>query len=159
MGDSMVIAENGEVQINGNLTVSGSLMANLITAHEIQTEKLTANEIHVATDSANIPQIASDSSQPIIAESGFGDLATSSAELTSNATAGTATLPAHKTELVIKNNKITPNSMIYLTPVGSTKNQVLYVKNKIISQSDSYFTIALDNYLDQDIQINWWIIN
>jgi len=154
MGDTLVIAENGEVQINGNLAVSGSLFANLITAGEIQTQKLTATEIN-----SDQVKIATDSAQVIIADSGFAALATSSANLTSNATAGTATLPAGKTELIINNNKITANSMVYITPVGSTKNQVLYIKEKVVSESESYFTIALDNALDQSIDINWWIIN
>ncbi|MDD4410220.1 MAG: tail fiber domain-containing protein [Candidatus Shapirobacteria bacterium] len=154
MGDTLVIAENGEVEITGNLKVSGSLMANLITADEIQTKKLTSEEL--ISDKL---KISTDSAQTIIAESGFGAIATSSSQLTSNATAGTATLPAGKTEIIISNNKITPNSMVYLTPVGSTKNQVPYVKSKVVSESESSFTIALDNYLDQDIIINWWIIN
>ncbi|MDD4135994.1 MAG: hypothetical protein PHN66_02915, partial [Candidatus Shapirobacteria bacterium] len=163
MGDTLVIAEDGNIQINGNLTVSGSLMANLIVADQIQANKLTANEV-----SSNEIKIATDSAQTIVAESGFGQIATSSAKLTSNATAGTATLPANKTEIVIINNKITPNSMVYLTPVGSTNNQVPYIKTKMVySEAEltadptlqNYFTIALDNYLDKDIDINWWIIN
>jgi hypothetical protein len=163
MGDTLVIAEDGNIQINGNLTVSGSLMANLITADEIQANKLTAAEIN-----SNEIKIATDSAQTIVAESGFGAIATSSAKLTSNATAGTATLPAGKTEIVITNNKITANSMVYLTPVGSTNNQVPYIKTKMVySEAElaadptlqNYFTISLDNYLDRDIDINWWIIN
>ena len=163
MGDTLVIAENGNVEITGNLKVSGSLMANLITADEIQANKLTATEIN-----SNEIKIATDSAQIIVAESGFGAIATSSAKLTSNATAGTATLPVGKTEIVITNNKLTTNSMVYLTPVGSTNNQVPYIKTKMIySETElladpslqNYFTIALDNYLDKNIDINWWIIN
>jgi len=163
MGDTLVIAENGNVEITGNLKVSGSLMASLITADEIQANKLTATEIN----SKEI-KVATDSAQIIIAESGFGAIATSSAKLTSNATAGTATLPAGKTEIVITNNKLTANSMVYLTPVGSTNNQVPYIKTKMVySEAElladpslqNYFTIALDNYLDKNIDINWWIIN
>ncbi len=174
MGDTLVIADNGEVQINGDLKISGSLIANLITANEIQTDKLTTNELNsnqltsneLTSDKLNI---ATDSaSQIIIAESGFGYLATSSAQLVSNATAGTSVLPADKTELIIKNNKLTQNSIVYLTPVGSTNNQVVYLKEKMVySETElqnnpdlqNYFIIALDQYLDKDITINWWIIN
>jgi len=172
MGDTLVIAENGEVEITGNLTISGSLMANLIVADEIQTQKLTSVEIgssNLTTSeiTSDRVKIATDSAQQIIiAESGFGALATSSAQLSSNATAGTATLPAGKTEIIINNNKITSDSMVYLTPVGSTKNQVPYIKNKIVDTENltsdgltSYFTIALDQSLTDDVVINWWIIN
>jgi hypothetical protein len=167
MNHTLVIADNGEVTINGNLTlngaltaqtasVSGSLFGNLIAANEINTKKLTADVVNIATDSAST----------IIASSGFTDLATSSAQLSSNATAGTATLPAGKTELVIYNPKVTSSSMVYLTPVGSTNNQVVYLKAKFISptpsptgQPQSSFTIALDQPLYNDVNINWWIIN
>jgi len=165
MNDTLIIAENGEVTVNGNLAVSGninttSLFANLINTDEINTKKLTAESINVATSSAT----------PIIAESGFAALATTSAQVSTNATAGTATLPTGKTELVIYNEKITPNSIIYLTPVGSTNNQVVYLKSKHVSPTPtpestssatipSSFVIALDSPLLTDVAINWWIIN
>jgi hypothetical protein len=153
MGDTLVIADNGDVTITGNVTVNGSLFANLIKADEIQTNKLTAADL--TSDKVNI---ATDSASTIIATDTDINLATSSAKLTSNATAGTATLPAGKTDLIISTDKLTANSMVYLTPVGSTQNQVLYIKNKV-TDSNHYFTIALDNPLSQDVQINWWIIN
>ena len=156
MGDTMIIADNGQVIINGNLdlngkltaqtaTISGTLFANLIQAEEIETQKIS-----VATDSATL----------VVAQSGFEELATSSAQVESNATAGTAILPAGKTEIILKNTKLGTNSMVYLTPVGSTNNQVLYVKEKITEATPTpSFTIAIDSPLTSDIQVNWWIIN
>ncbi|HPT66158.1 MAG TPA: hypothetical protein PK257_02510, partial [Candidatus Woesebacteria bacterium] len=167
MGDTLVIAENGEVEITGNLKVSGSLIANLITADEIQTNKLTSKQL--ISDEI---KISTDSAQTIVAESGFGAIATSSSKLTSNATAGSAVLPAGKTEIIINNNKINNESMIYLTPVGSTNNQVPYIKSKFITPTPtpteatasaeiehSNFIIAIDQALATDVTINWWIIN
>ncbi|MCG2702052.1 hypothetical protein L6273_02795, partial [Candidatus Parcubacteria bacterium] len=184
LGDTMIVAETGNVIINGNLTAktatfSNSLFANLIetvnasisgtlTANNIESHNITLqrhpdsdqsdegspllniqgsaqiNKINIATDSAIV-----------IAESSFADLATSSAKLSTNATAGTATLPTGKTELIVYNNTLTQNSMVYLTPQGTTKNQVLYVKEK----TESFFTIALDSPLTAPLPINWWIIN
>jgi hypothetical protein len=175
MNHTLIIADNGEVTINGNLSLNGNLTAqtatisgltrlnqvetvslfgNLISANEISTKKLTADVINVATDSASV----------IIADSNSTPIASSSAALSSNATAGTATLPAGKTELVITNPTITSSSMVYLTPVGSTNNQVVYLKSKFVSPTpsptdQSTFTIALDQPLATDININWWIIN
>ena len=175
MGDTLVIAENGDVTVNGNLQVTGKFTANMLVASDIQSS--TANIIDLTTTKLNI---ATDSAT-IIAQPGFAQLATSSAKMTSNATAGSATLPAGKTELVINNKNIGPNSIIYLTPAGSTGNQVVYLKSKFISPTpspiptvstdsaeasssatpklDSNFTIAIDKPLYQDISINWWIIN
>jgi len=153
MGDTLVIADNGNIEINANVTVHGSLFANLLKADEIETNKLTSAEVV-----SNQLKIATDSAQTIIASDTDINLATDSAKLTSNATAGTATLPAGKTELIISTNKLSSSSMVYLTPVGSTNNQVIYVKNKI-TDSNPYFTIALDQPLDHEVSINWWIIN
>jgi len=156
LGDTLIVADTGDVIINGNLnlngtltaqnaSINGSLIANMIQAETASFDSLSTNQIKIATDSAQV----------IIAESGFAALATSSAELTSNATAGTVNLPLGKTELIISNNKLTPDSMVYLTPNGSTQNQVVYVKQKTIDS----FTIAIDQPLDNDVAINWWIIN
>ncbi|MFA5828538.1 MAG: hypothetical protein WC841_04260 [Candidatus Shapirobacteria bacterium] len=167
LADTLVISDTGEVTVNGQLnvggnitatgnittkdaTVSGSLIANMLATQDASISgKLTAKEIDtqkisIATESATI--IAADSASP---------QASSSAQISSNAAAGTLTLPAGKTELTIVNNKLTPNSMVYLTPVGSTRNQVIYLKSK---SADS-FTIGLDQELDKDIDVNWWIIN
>jgi len=54
--------------------------------------------------------------------------------------------------------------MVYLTPVGSTNNQVVYLKQKFVSPTPdpatpSSFTLAVDQPLTADIAVNWWIIN
>jgi len=155
LGDTMIIADSGDVTVNGNLnlngtltaqtaSVSGSLFANMIAADQATITNLSTTKLNVATESATI-----------IAESGFGELATSSAQVQSNATAGTVNLPVGKTEIVITNSKLTPNSIVYLTPVGSTNNQVIYLKQK----TENTFTIGLDQPLLNSIDINWWLIN
>jgi hypothetical protein len=132
-----------------NLTVTGSVFASLLKASEIETQKLTAAEIN--SDKINIAT----SSGTIIADANDINIATGSAQINSNATAGTTILPSGKNELTISTNKLTANSMVYLTPVGSTNNQVLYVKEK----TTDHFTVAIESSLDHDISVNWWIIN
>ncbi|RLC35472.1 hypothetical protein DRH14_00955, partial [Candidatus Shapirobacteria bacterium] len=166
LGDTMLIADSGNITINANLDIQGqlssqqiytediqattasfssSLMANLIeTVNASISGQLTANKINIATASSTI-----------IADSAMSTLATTSAKLETNATAGTATLPTNKTELVIFNHNLTDNSMVYLTPQGSTNNQVIYIKEK----ADDHFTIAIDTPLNNPLDINWWIIN
>ncbi len=181
MSDTLVIADNGQVIINGNLhlngdltaqnaSFTGSLIGNLLQASEASISgTLLAGNVATGEISADKINIATESATTIIAESGFAQLATSSAQLATNATAGTSTLPAGKTEIVIYNQKVTSSSIVYLTPAGSTDNQVPYIKTKFISptptpegsstDSQSYFTIALDQPLQSDLSINWWIIN
>jgi hypothetical protein len=158
MGDTLVIADSGTVLINGDLTVTGSFAANNIIANQIEANQINTQDlasIQLVSDKINI---ATDSASTIIASELETEIATTSAQIASNASSGTTTLPAYKSELVIHTDQLTENSLIYLTPIGSTNNQVLYIKEKIIG-SDPYFTIALDQALYQDIQINWWIIN
>jgi hypothetical protein len=71
-------------------------------------------------------------------------------------TAGQAILPARSTEIVINTNQVTQNSLIYITPLTSTNNQVLFVKTKIPGAG---FSVAVDKELNTNIQFNWWIIN
>ena len=178
LNDTMVIADNGEVTINGKLSLNGSLTAQTASiSGSIFGDMVAARNASIsgtltagAVDTGKI-SIATSSSTPVIASAQTSSDASSSAQFTANATAGTVTLPAGKTELVIYNPKISSNSMVYLTPVGSTSNQVVYLKSKFISPTptpddasasataQSNFVIALDQPLTKDVDINWWIIN
>jgi hypothetical protein len=60
------------------------------------------------------------------------------------------------TSITIANTRVTADSLIYITPVSSTDNQVLYVLDKLPGAS---FTVALDSPLSQPAEFNWWIIN
>ena len=183
LNSTMVISDTGSVTINGDLTingnliaqtatfdsftaqeatVSGSLFANLLNAMEASVSgTLTANTIKADTFKV------STASATIIADAQNPPEATAAAEIVSNATAGTATLPTGKTEITVYTDHVSESSMVYLTPAGSTQNQVAYIKEKFISPTPtpegntptSFFTIALDQALDTDLDINWWIIN
>ena len=132
----LLISSNGTIRINSDVIVSGSLTANILKADEIETQKLN---IAVATASAESTPSADSPSQNV----------------TNDATAGFITLATGQTEVTINNSQLTANSMVYLTPNGSTQNQVPYVKNK----TEDNFTIAIDSPLDHDVNINWWLIN
>jgi hypothetical protein len=141
------IDASGNTQFAGDLTASGSGTFNKIII-------ASANP----TSSSHLP----------------GDVPPAAhleGETSSNATAGTAILPAGETEMLIANNSITDNSLVYLTPLSSTENKVLYVKAKksptscLADQLSScqaekgWFKVALDSPIEHDIQFNWWVIN
>ena len=133
MAGKFRIETNGNMAINADLIVSGKIESESIKTKEITTEKLI---IAIdATPSASLE-------------------ATSSGIIKSNATAGTATIPAGLTELTIENSKIEDSSLIYVTPTSSTKNNGLYVKNKEAGQ----FVVGFTNPIDVDVAFNWWII-
>ena len=91
------------------------------------------------------------------------EIASNSGELVNGRSAGQAILTAGTTEITIPSDKIEANSMIYVTPMNSTNNQVLYVKNKITDspftpENEAQFTVAIDYALGHNVTFNWWII-
>ncbi|MGI6278309.1 MAG: tail fiber domain-containing protein [Patescibacteria group bacterium] len=104
--------------------------------------------------------------------------------ITSNASAGQASLPVGQTDLIIYNNRLVDESMVYLTPTSDTQNQVLYVKAKVAKKNTedtngntndtnsntnidtndtnndkSYFVVGINQSINEEVKFNWWIIN
>lgn len=124
MAGKIKVETNGDVAFLANVEVAGNL---------------TINNLVVAN---NTEEITSSSTEII------------SGETKSNSTAGKAVLVAGTDKLRIINNKVGLQTLVYLTPLTSTKNQVLYVKAK----DTGYFEAGFDQVLDTDVEFNWWII-
>jgi len=209
MAGVMTIEDNGEVVINGSLTVNGRLAAaeytgpdgNVVvslgtgeTAPDAPSDasksgfgqllvKGVDEKTVAAIDASGSARFAGDltasgsasfaklnistdatASAIVASQSGFGQLATTSAEIRTNASAGKGEILAGKTEVVIYTDKLTTDSLVYITPTSDTGNQVLYVKNKYVPQEtdpdgESYFTVRLNTPLEIGTSFNWWIIN
>jgi hypothetical protein len=56
---------------------------------------------------------------------------------------------------MVKTKAVTTDSKIYVTPVGSTDNQVLYVGE--VKDGES-FEVKVDNLILAPIHFNWWIV-
>jgi len=91
-----------------------------------------------------------------------------------NASAGTAVLPAGKTEVIIYSPAVKEESLVYLTPLSSTQNNVLYVKAKKAASGEcklettpdstslrdcGWFKVGVDTPLTTEVKFNWWIID
>ena len=137
MAGKIKIETNGDVIINANLYVAGKIESESIKTKEITTERFIIATSPTSEESVPTSEVAS-----------------ASGIIKSNATAGTATIPAGLTELTIENSKIEDSSLIYVTPTSSTENNVLYVKNKEAGQ----FVVGFTNPIDVDVAFNWWII-
>jgi uncharacterized coiled-coil protein SlyX len=143
----MILDAAGNVTINGNLTVTGRL-----TASAVDLESLTfANSdsaASIAMDEGNLTvNLASESAFRItdhasISASGSArftelaadnlrintDIATPSATplgaaITTSASAGTTYIPTGYSQVVIHNPRVTPHSLVYITPISSTGNR------------------------------------
>lgn len=125
-----IMAGKIKIDTNGDVFFSGNV--------EVAGD-LTVNNLVVAN------------SDPIATESGQ----INSGEITTNAIAGKAVLSAGQTEIKINNPKLKTEGLIYVTPVSSTQNKVLYVKSKDIGT----FTVGFSESIDTDCEFNWWIID
>jgi len=173
--NTLIIDPLGSVAINGDLTVSGKILAESASVNqlEIGTPKEASSSAlgsllaiynesgdAVATiDASGSANLASLTTNMItIASSGTATDSSALSSLigttSSNATAGVATLASPNTELSIDSPYVTPNSLIYLTPTTNTDNKVLFVKAK----GEKSFTVAIDAPASTDISFNWWII-
>jgi hypothetical protein len=182
---------NSDVLVAGKLTVTEGVNTNEL--RPLDGENLEINLAQAtATDSAalaeageHIPSeliIRGDNDQEVAAFSASGsarfrqviiasDNATEevafdslSTTYSSNATTGTATLSAGKLKVVMNNPMVTPDTLIYVTPQGSTSNQVLYVASKqaddpTTPENEGRFTVAIDTSIDSDITFTYWLVN
>jgi len=77
--------------------------------------------------------------------------------IVATSSAGMAKIPENKSEVTIKSPFVTDKSLIYLTPIGSTENQVLYLART--KPDEQTFTVGIDGLPTKDILFTWWIVN
>ncbi|NCN06974.1 MAG: hypothetical protein GW946_03995, partial [Candidatus Pacebacteria bacterium] len=173
----MTLSDDGTVAINGNLNVAGTLEADTLLTNLLQPadfgNPFQVQVAGIATESGQVKQsrfeIINELGTPVatISAQGKADFAggigvgsetqtaSSSGEITTDKTSGKARIAAGTSELTIHAAGLTEQSLIYVTPVGSTDNQVLYVKN----QQDGFFVVGFDSLAVVDVPFNWWMVN
>jgi hypothetical protein len=188
MAGMVRINTEGDVEIDGNLYVAGSIESSGLTLRAGNTPGVSGGshsggENHSGSvlsvkseDGSEVASITASGSaefKELAAEtiklSGDSN-ATSSATLggglvfESTATAGTSNIPSGTNEVVIKNPNISNNTLIYITPTSSTQNQVLYLKSKEGCESggiicESYFVVGFDEAISSEVEFNWWLVD
>lgn len=158
MAGKLRIETNGDVYIQGNLYVAGQIHSHGITIKPEEdwtgSDPVQAAAVITASGSAEFKEVTSD--KLVIANA---EIATSSAQLvngkiTTNATTGSAIIPANRKEIEILSPAITENTLIYITPTSDTKNYVLYVKAK----EEGRAVVGFNRALDIDVSFNWWVV-
>ncbi len=191
MGNIFTLDDTGLAQLTGNLEVSGdvkvggTLLANVMKLNDFN----NPFQVQLATMSGDVLgetqvqesrfEIINELGVPVATisaqgraefASGLGigsedlESATDSGTIESEKTSGTATIKANSSEIVIKSKIVSGKSLIYLTPLGSTSNQVLYVKeiaadNPETPEVESSFKVGFDSAVSTDLKFNWWIVN
>jgi hypothetical protein len=122
----------------------GSINASVDASGSAKFKELALEQFNPATPEATV--IAA--SQNFIKNGIFA-----SAIETATASAGVGILPAGQQEILIYNDRIRDNSLIYLTPINQINGQLNVVK------SQRYFKVINNQISNQDIKFNWLIIN
>ncbi|MDP3988101.1 MAG: hypothetical protein Q8P80_03070 [Candidatus Levybacteria bacterium] len=180
MGGLVYIDTDGNMRVGGNaefakdVTVRGRLMANIISpipdsdlVIKLGNQEQNHNSSFVIHNSSDSAVLSINQLGDVIA-SGAGSfaklnlnpisqaIALSDHEVIATGSAGVATISAHLTELTIRNNLVTEKSLIYITPVGNTNNQVLYLLRQI---PDVSFTVGISQPVLKEIPFNWMLVN
>ena len=177
--DTGLVTVNGDFTVAGSVTVENTLLTNLVqpadfgnpfqvqvagVSDEDQTVRESRFEIineigtPVATISAQGRAAFADGID-IGAEnlSGEGE----NPEVNTKKSSGKATIPANSSEITILTDRLKSDTLIYVTPVGSTQNQVLYVKSQQAhaGETQGKFVVGFDETVTQEVQFNWWLVN
>jgi hypothetical protein len=150
-----------------NLTVKEDLITSSLKSDgEVLGVQLASESGRLSVTNGAATEVASidASGSATFSKLALSNTATSSGTVDLKASAGTATLPASQTELIIYTNQVTADSLIYITPNSSTENKVLYVKSKVARdtndpESVGSFTVGVDSSISSEVKLNWWIIN
>jgi hypothetical protein len=136
--------------------VLGETVASIDSSGSAKFNEISMSKYTDATSSATV--IARDAN---FEENGLY----ASAIKTNTKTAGIGIVPAHENEIVVYNEKVNENSLIYVTATSPTENKTLFVADKkICTETDgvackNYFKVAIDGPINTDIKFNWWIVN
>jgi len=152
LAGKIVIDGSGNLTVSGDVTVKGSLFANIISPLPEQDLVINLKNTDITdantdlTDSGFGRLIVKGVDEEVVASieatgtATFKKLAIAKAEeevtqvseteVETNATAGKAVLPDGETEITIKSQFVTDKTMIYVTPTSDTQNKVLFVKAK-----------------------------
>jgi len=63
-------------------------------------------------------------------------------------------IEAGSKSMTIINTNVKEKSLINITPISDTENQVLYISN----QSNGEFKVNIKEETSNDIEFNWWIM-
>ncbi len=142
LAGKVTIDKDGNMNIEGNLAVKGTLTTARLAAADMEAtgsakfaDLLVSKKLTVATASATVSQSAS--------------------EQITDSSIGKATIMAGQQTITIRTPQVTGASQVFVTPTSPTGNKVLYVTN----QSDGQFRVEIDSPIDRDIQFNWWLVN
>lgn len=139
----------GTTLVAGDLTVDGTMS---LTGSSINVSGVLSIQNSPLAESLNLFNglITIDKEGNIVSS---GQITVSKINLTQSA--GRSTLSAGQNKIVIKNQLVEEDSLIFLTPTSLT-DYILAVTQKVKGES---FTVEIKSPSSNDIEFNWWVVN
>ncbi len=173
MSGLIYIDTEGNIKVQGDLSVSGKLAVNIISP--LPTSDLVVNN-------ASGSSVLSINQTGDVTASGSGTFAklnfslvepvfaVSATEVIASSSAGVADIAPFQSEITIRNPFVTSKSVIYITPVGTPSAQTPFlmrqIPNKPASQEEpglnlpnGSFTVGVQSPTKNPIPFNWLIVN
>ncbi len=185
--DSGKVTVNGDLEVTGNAKIAGTLLTNMlkpgdfgnpfqvqVAGVDTQTNEVKKSRFEIINEVGTPVATFSAEGNAAFAgkvniEGGIGiasqDLGSNETnELTATKTSGKATIKSGANEVTIKSSLMKNESLVYVTAVGSTGNQVIYVKSQAIDDpntpdQEGRFVVGFDSPTTTDVSFNWWIVN
>ncbi len=168
MAGLVTIDTNGNVTISGDLAVAGKVTTSGINLVQDDTQEATesatvlsvtdkeGSEVATvtATGSATFKELSADRFAVKQDEEATSTENSAGTTFTNNASAGSAIIPAGSKQVIIKNNIVKENSLIFVTPTSPTPNTI-YIKDQV----EGAFMVGFDTGTQDEVKFNWWVVD
>ncbi len=159
MGGLVYVNTDGNIKVQGDLTVAGKLAVNVIsplpTSDLVVKDAsgsgvLSINQVGdvMASGSGTFAKLNFSLIQPV--------LAVSATEVIASSSAGATSIAPYQSEVTIRNSFVTDKSVIYITPVGTPSAETPFLMRQIPHES---FTVGVQSPTNHPLDFNWLIIN
>jgi hypothetical protein len=157
---AVTMARDGTITTRGEIIAEGGIRTNEIKGLT-EEDNVNINKLAVDSLTINDKYLEATSSSAVIAAADNFELNGLFAPAIETATtsAGIAILPANSTEVVIYNNNIKEDSLVYLTPTSDypQSGQLTVVKKEF--EGKSYFKVSSNTISALPVKFNWLIVN
>lgn len=184
----VTIDDSGIVTVNGNLNVTGNIATNTLLTDllkpgdfgnplqvqvagvDTQTQEVKKSRFEIINEVGTpVATFSAEGNADFAGDVGVKGNVNVEGNITANnqstnSLSGKATVNSGTDQVTIQSDVVTNDSLIYVTAVGSTGNQVLYVKSQTqddpgTPENEGAFVVGFDSSVGTDVTFNWWIVN
>ena len=157
---AVIIAKDGTITTKGEIIAEKGIRTNEIKAIN-ENDNVNINNLAINNLTVSNKYLDATSSAVIIAApDNFAQNGLFAPAIeTASASAGLGILPENSQEIVIYNNNIKEDSLIYLTPTSATVSISQLAVGQKVTGTKSYFKVVTNTPSALPIKFNWLIIN